>query len=74
MLAVFGRYGEFQAKLSAYDMQRCSKELVEAFYAELGGLNREDTKQVARAAADKIVRRHGLVGPNAGGWYAMAAV
>jgi hypothetical protein len=72
MLAVYGRHGEIQAKLSAYDMERGSKALVEAINAELGGLSRDGTKQMVRAAAEKVLRRHGLVGPDAGGWYAAA--
>jgi hypothetical protein len=57
MLAVFGRHGDVQAKLSAYDMERGSKALVEAINAELGGVTREGTKQMVRAAADAILRR-----------------
>jgi hypothetical protein len=70
MLAVFGRPGDAQAKLSAYDLERSSKAFVEAINAELGGLTREGTEKTLGAAADKILRRHGLVGPDAGGWYA----
>lgn len=67
MLAVYGRHGDLQAKLSAYDMERGLKALLEAINAELGGLTREGTGQMVRAAADTILRRHGLVGPNTGG-------
>ena len=70
MLAVYGRHGDVQALLSAYDLARTSKPLVDAINAELGGLTRDGTKQMVRAAADKILRRHGFVGPDAGGWYA----
>ena len=73
-LAVYGRPGDTQAALSAYDLTGNSKALVEAINAELGGLSREGTKQTVRAAAEKILRRHGLVGPDAGGWYAVTAV
>ena len=51
-------------------ISRASKPLVEAISTELGGLSRDGTKQTVRAAAVKILRRHGLVGPDAGGWYA----
>ena len=71
MLVVFGRPGDTQALLSAYDLTRASKPLVEAINAELGGLARDGAKQMVRAAAEKILRRHGLVGPDAGGWYSM---
>ena len=74
MLAVYGRHGDLQAKLSAYDLTRTSKPLVEAINAELGELARDGTKQTVRAAADKILRRHGLVGPDAGGWYSGLSV
>jgi hypothetical protein len=70
MLAVYGRPGDTQAALSAYDITRTSKPLVDAINAELGGLPRDGTRQSVRAAADRILRRHGLVGPDAGGWYA----
>jgi hypothetical protein len=70
MLAVYGRPGDNQALLSAYDLTRTSKPLVEAINAELGRLPRDGTRQSLRAAADKILRRAGLVGPDAGGWYA----
>jgi hypothetical protein len=73
MLAVFGRPGDVQAKLSAYDLTRTSKPLVETINAELGGLPREGTKQTVRAAAEKVLRRHALVGPDAGGWYVGAS-
>ncbi len=69
-LAVFGRPGDTQAALSANDMQRTPKVLVEAINAELGGLSREGTKEAVPAVADKILRWRGLLGPDAGGWYA----
>ncbi len=40
MFAVYGRHGDLQAKLSAYDLTHTSKPLIEAIIAELGGHSR----------------------------------
>jgi hypothetical protein len=66
-LAVFGRRGDTQATLSAYDQQGGFKALAEAINVELSVLPRERGREELSVAAEKILRRHGLVGPNAGG-------
>jgi hypothetical protein len=68
---VYGLHGDTQALLSASDPTGGLRVLVEAINTELGGLPRGGTRDTVRAAADKLLRRHGLVGPDAGGWYAM---
>jgi hypothetical protein len=69
MLAVYGRPGDIQASLSAYDVQGGSKALVEEINAELRRLPRGQHKQETHAAAVKVLRRHGFGKPNQAGWY-----
>jgi hypothetical protein len=39
-------------------------------YPNIVDLPRGGTKQMVRAAPETILRRHALVGPDAGGWHA----
>jgi hypothetical protein len=71
MLAVFGRPGDTQALLSAYDPSGTSRALVERVNKEFGRLGRGGTRRETMDAAAAVLRRHGIVGPKAGGWYAL---
>jgi hypothetical protein len=69
MLAVYGRPGDAQASLSAYDVKRGSKALVDEINAELRRLPRGQHKQETHSAAVEVLRRHGFGEPNRAGWY-----
>lgn len=68
-LAVFGRYGDKQAALSAYDYSPEARQLVERVNAELQALPRHDLDGNAKAAALVVLRRHGFAEPDARGWF-----
>lgn len=71
-LAVYGRPSDIQATLSAYDLTGESKPFVQEVNAELERLARALGPAEMQKAAVVVLRRHGLVGPDAGGWFARA--
>jgi len=71
-LAVYGRHDDLQATLSAYDLTGESKAFVQEINAELDQLRGTLGPAEMKKAAYAVLRRHGLVGPDAGGWFARA--
>lgn len=71
-LAVYWCPSDVQATLSAYDLTGESKAFVQEINAEFGRLPRTLGPTGMRKAAFVVLRRHGLVGLDAGGWFAGA--
>lgn len=69
VLAVYGRVGAYQARVSVADETRAALPLVARVNDELVALPLAGVPADARAAAWRVLRRLGFGEPDAGGWF-----